>query len=133
MRFFWNKNLSEVSQENFYMVSPFRMINHFNYLHFSLCVDLDSPKDLEVSDPTETTLLLQWKRPLAKFDRYRLTYVTPTGRKNEIEIPADSTSHILRSLDAGIEYTISLVAEKGRHKSKPSTVTGSTGMCNGLT
>ncbi|XP_077163047.1 tenascin isoform X4 [Paroedura picta] len=88
--------------------------------------DLDSPKDLEVSDPTETTLLLRWKRPLAKFDRYRLTYVTPTGRKNEIEIPADSTSHNLRSLDAGIEYTISLVAEKGRHKSKPSTVTGST-------
>ncbi|XP_060107772.1 tenascin isoform X2 [Heteronotia binoei] len=88
--------------------------------------DLDSPKDLEVSDPTETTLLLRWKRPLAKFDRYRLTYVTPTGRKNEIEIPADSTSHILRSLDAGVEYAISLVAEKGRHKSKPSTVTGST-------
>ncbi|XP_015281056.1 PREDICTED: tenascin isoform X1 [Gekko japonicus] len=88
--------------------------------------DLDSPKDLEVSDPTETTLLLRWKRPLAKFDRYRLTYVTPAGRKNEIEIPADSTSHLLRSLDAGIEYAISLVAEKGRHKSKPSTVTGST-------
>ncbi|XP_054853586.1 tenascin isoform X2 [Eublepharis macularius] len=88
--------------------------------------DLDNPKDLEVSDPTETTLLLRWKRPLAKFDRYRLTYVTPTGRKNEIEIPADSTSHILRSLDAGAEYAISLVAEKGRHKSKPSTVTGST-------
>ncbi|XP_054853589.1 tenascin isoform X5 [Eublepharis macularius] len=90
--------------------------------------DLDNPKDLEVSDPTETTLLLRWKRPLAKFDRYRLTYVTPTGRKNEIEIPADSTSHILRSLDAGAEYAISLVAEKGRHKSKPSTVTGSTAM-----
>ncbi|XP_015281058.1 PREDICTED: tenascin isoform X3 [Gekko japonicus] len=90
--------------------------------------DLDSPKDLEVSDPTETTLLLRWKRPLAKFDRYRLTYVTPAGRKNEIEIPADSTSHLLRSLDAGIEYAISLVAEKGRHKSKPSTVTGSTAM-----
>nr|XP_056716351.1 tenascin isoform X1 [Euleptes europaea] len=88
--------------------------------------DLDSPKDLEVSGPTETTLLVRWKRPLAKFDRYRLTYVTPTGRKNEIEIQADSTSHLLRSLDAGVEYTISLVAEKGRHKSKPSTVTGST-------
>ncbi|XP_048368503.1 tenascin isoform X1 [Sphaerodactylus townsendi] len=88
--------------------------------------DLDSPKDLEVSNPTETTLLVRWKRPLAKFDRYRLTYMTPMGRKNEIEIPADSTSHLIRSLDAGVEYTISLVAEKGRHKSKPSTVTGST-------
>ncbi|NXT28700.1 TENA protein, partial [Syrrhaptes paradoxus] len=90
--------------------------------------DLDNPKDLEVSDPTETTLSLRWRRPVAKFDRYRLTYVSPSGRKNEVEIPVDSTSFILRGLDAGTEYTVSLVAEKGRHKSKPTTVKGSTGM-----
>ncbi|XP_063172525.1 tenascin isoform X1 [Candoia aspera] len=88
--------------------------------------DLDSPKDLEITDPTETAFTLRWKRPLAKIDRYRLTYVTPLGKKNEVEIPADSTSHILRSLETGTEYTIILVAEKGRHKSKPSNVTGST-------
>uniref|UniRef100_A0A8C7E7S6 Tenascin C n=1 Tax=Naja naja TaxID=35670 RepID=A0A8C7E7S6_NAJNA len=90
--------------------------------------DLDSPKDLEVVDPTETAFTLRWKRPLAKIDRYRLTYITPLGKKNEIEIPPDSTSYILRSLDAGTEYTIILVAEKGRLKSKPSTITGSTGV-----
>ncbi|KFV11305.1 Tenascin-R, partial [Pterocles gutturalis] len=90
--------------------------------------DLDNPKDLEVSDPTETTLSLRWRRPVAKFDRYRLTYVSPSGRKNEVEIPVDSTSFILRGLDAGTEYTFSLVAEKGRHKSKPTTVKGSTGV-----
>nr|XP_028570335.1 tenascin isoform X1 [Podarcis muralis] len=88
--------------------------------------DLDRPKDLEITDPTETTLTLRWKIPRAKIDRYRLTYMTPDGRKNEMEIPADSTSHILRSLGAGTEYTINLVAEKGRHKSKPATVVGST-------
>uniref|UniRef100_A0A8C5RD78 Tenascin C n=1 Tax=Laticauda laticaudata TaxID=8630 RepID=A0A8C5RD78_LATLA len=88
--------------------------------------DLDSPKDLEVIDPTETAFTLRWKRPLAKIDRYRLTYNTPLGKKNEIEILPDSTSYILRSLDSGTEYTIILVAEKGRLKSKPSTVTGST-------
>ncbi|XP_054076995.1 tenascin isoform X5 [Rissa tridactyla] len=88
--------------------------------------DLDNPKDLEVSDPTETTLSLRWRRPVAKFDRYRLIYVSPTGRRNEVEIPVDSTSFVLRGLDAGTEYTISLVAEKGRHKSKPTTVKGST-------
>ncbi|KAM9256685.1 tenascin [Cariama cristata] len=88
--------------------------------------DLDNPKDLEVSDPTETTLSLRWRRPVAKFDRYRLIYVSPSGRKNEVEIPVDSTSFILRGLDAGTEYTVSLVAEKGRHKSKPTTVKGLT-------
>ncbi|XP_025915489.1 tenascin [Apteryx rowi] len=88
--------------------------------------DLDNPKDLEVSDPTETTLSLRWRRPVAKFDRYRLIYVSPSGRKNEVEVPVDSTSFTLRELEAGTEYTISLVAEKGRHKSKPTTVKGST-------
>ncbi|KAM6431292.1 tenascin isoform 4-T4 [Liasis olivaceus] len=88
--------------------------------------DLDSPKDLEIIDPTETAFTLRWKRPLAKIDRYRLIYITPLGKKNEVEIPADSTSHILRSLETGTEYTITLVAEKGRHKSKPASVTGST-------
>ncbi|XP_019396184.1 PREDICTED: tenascin isoform X6 [Crocodylus porosus] len=88
--------------------------------------DLDSPKGLGVNDPTETSLSLRWRRPLAKFDRYRLTYVTPSGRKNEVGIPADSTSYILQGLDAGTEYTISLIAEKGRHKSKPTTVKDST-------
>ncbi|XP_062496317.1 tenascin isoform X1 [Pezoporus occidentalis] len=88
--------------------------------------DLDNPKDLEVSDPTETTLSLRWRRPVAKFDHYRLIFVNPSGKKSEVEIPVDSTSFILRGLDAGTEYTISLVAEKGRHKSKPTTVKGST-------
>ncbi|NXG24648.1 TENA protein, partial [Grallaria varia] len=88
--------------------------------------DLDNPKDLEVSDPTETTLSLRWRRPVAKFDRYRLVYVSPSGKRNEVEIPVDSTSFILRGLDAGTEYTVSLVAEKGRHKSKPTTAKGST-------
>ncbi|XP_027606147.2 tenascin isoform X2 [Pipra filicauda] len=88
--------------------------------------DLDNPKDLEVSDPTETTLALRWRRPVAKFDRYRLAYTSPSGKRGEVEIPVDSTSFILRGLDAGTEYTISLVAEKGRHKSKPTTVKGST-------
>ncbi|XP_053817905.1 tenascin isoform X2 [Vidua chalybeata] len=89
--------------------------------------DLDNPKDLEVSEPTETTLSLRWRRPVAKFDHYRLLYTGPSGKKSEVEIPVDSTSFLLRGLEPGTEYTISLLAEKGRHKSKPTTVKGSTG------
>ncbi|NWS34210.1 TENA protein, partial [Polioptila caerulea] len=88
--------------------------------------DLDNPKDLEVSEPTETTLSLRWRRPVAKFDRYRLVHSSPAGKKGEVEIPVDSTSFLLRGLEPGTEYTISLLAEKGRHKSKPTTVKGST-------
>ncbi|XP_030915066.1 tenascin isoform X5 [Geospiza fortis] len=88
--------------------------------------DLDNPKDLEVSEPTETTLSLRWRRPVAKFDHYRLVYTNPSGKKSEVEIPVDSSSFLLRGLEPGTEYTISLLAEKGRHKSKPTTVKGST-------
>nr|ASW28000.1 tenascin-C [Ambystoma mexicanum] len=88
--------------------------------------DLDAPKDLEVSGSTETTLSLRWKRPLAKFERYRITYISNTGKKNEIEVPGNANSFILTGLDAGTEYSITLVAEKGRHKSKPASVDGST-------
>ncbi|XP_041262842.1 tenascin isoform X4 [Onychostruthus taczanowskii] len=88
--------------------------------------DLDNPKDLEVSEPTETTLSLRWRRPVAKFDHYRLVYTGASGKKSEVEIPVDSTSFLLRGLEPGTEYTISLLAEKGRHKSKPTTVKGST-------
>ncbi|NWV23338.1 TENA protein, partial [Origma solitaria] len=94
--------------------------------------DLDNPKDLEVMDPTETTLSLRWRRPVAKFDRYRLAYTAPSGKKGDMEIPVDSTSFLLRGLDAGTEYSISLQAEKGRHKSKPTTVKGTTGEAHSL-
>lgn len=105
---------------------PKMVQRHLNFAFFHP-VDLDNPKDLEVSDPTETTLSLRWRRPVAKFDRYRLVYTSPSGKKSEVEIPVDSTSFLLRGLDAGTEYTISLLAEKGRHKSKPTIVKGSTG------
>ncbi|XP_007474593.2 tenascin isoform X1 [Monodelphis domestica] len=94
--------------------------------------DMDAPKDLQISEPTETTLPLLWRRPLAKFDRYRLTYSSSTGQQKEVQLPADTTSYILRGLNPGTEYAIHLVVEKGRHKSKPSRVKGSTKEAPGL-
>ncbi|XP_072487844.1 tenascin isoform X6 [Notamacropus eugenii] len=88
--------------------------------------DMDAPKDLQISEPTETTLPLLWKRPVAKFDKYRLTYSSSKGQQKEVQLPADTTSYVLRDLDPGTEYAIHLVAEKGRHKSKPARVKGST-------
>ncbi|XP_074067843.1 tenascin isoform X3 [Macrotis lagotis] len=88
--------------------------------------DMDAPKDLQISEPTETTLALLWRRPLAKFDQYRLTYSSSTGEQKEVHLPADTTSYVLRNLDPGKEYAIHLVTEKGRHKSKPARVKGAT-------
>ncbi|XP_074218200.1 tenascin isoform X11 [Camelus bactrianus] len=88
--------------------------------------DIDAPKDLQVSEPTETGLTLRWRTPLAKFDRYRLNYSLPSGQPVEVQLPKDSTSYVLRGLAPGQEYAILLTAEKGRHKSKPARVKAST-------
>ncbi|XP_073761948.1 tenascin isoform X11 [Callorhinus ursinus] len=89
--------------------------------------DMDTPKDLRVSETTETNLTLLWRRPLAKFDHYRLNYSLPSGQPVEVKLPRDTTSYVLRGLEPGKEYSILLTAEKGRHKSKPARVKASTG------
>ncbi|XP_023579053.1 tenascin isoform X6 [Octodon degus] len=88
--------------------------------------EIDAPKDLQASETTENSLTLLWKMPLAKFDRYRLNYSLPTGQSVEEQLPRDTTSHVLRGLEPGQEYTILLTAEKGRHKSKPARVKATT-------
>ncbi|XP_055283720.1 tenascin isoform X4 [Moschus berezovskii] len=88
--------------------------------------ELDTPKDLRVSEPTETSLTLLWQTPVAKFDRYRLNYSLPSGQPVEVQLPRDTTSYVLRGLEPGQEYTVLLTAEKGRHKSKPARVQAST-------
>ncbi|XP_046924467.1 tenascin [Lynx rufus] len=88
--------------------------------------DMDAPRDLRVSETTETNLTLLWRKPLAKFDHYRLNYSLPSGQPVEVQLPRDATSHVLRGLEPGQEYTILLTAEKGRHKSKPARVKAST-------
>ncbi|XP_044120979.1 tenascin isoform X2 [Neovison vison] len=89
--------------------------------------DMDAPRDLRVSETTETNLTLLWRRPLAKFDHYRLNYSLPSGQPVDVKLPRDTTSYVLRGLEPGKEYSILLIAEKGRHKSKPARVKASTG------
>ncbi|CAO2587842.1 Tnc [Lemmus lemmus] len=89
--------------------------------------EIDSPKDLQVSETSQDSLTLFWKTPLAKFDRYRLNYSFPTGQSKEVQLPKDATSHVLTDLEPGQEYTVLLTAEKGRHKSKPAHAKASTG------
>ncbi|XP_012902060.1 tenascin isoform X8 [Mustela putorius furo] len=90
--------------------------------------DMDAPRDLRVSETTETNLTLLWRRPLAKFDHYRLNYSLPSGQPVDVKLPRDTTSYVLRGLEPGKEYSILLIAEKGRQKSKPARVKASTAM-----
>ncbi|KAG7476826.1 hypothetical protein MATL_G00086960, partial [Megalops atlanticus] len=90
--------------------------------------DLDAPKDLEVTESTETTLVLIWKQPRAKISLYRLAYISVDGLREEIEIPGTETTYTLTNLTPGMLYTLTLVAERGGQKSDAATASASTGL-----
>ncbi|XP_064828505.1 tenascin-like isoform X1 [Oncorhynchus masou masou] len=90
--------------------------------------DLDGPKDLEVSESTETSMTLVWRRPRAKITVYRLVYISRDGRREEVEVPGTATTYVLTNLTPGMLYTITLVAERGSKKSTPVTLSASTGL-----
>ncbi|XP_023125218.2 tenascin isoform X4 [Amphiprion ocellaris] len=87
---------------------------------------LDAPKELTVVEVTETTMILEWKRPLAKLDSYRLVYISADGHRAEDVVPSSSESHTLRALTPGMLYTISITAERGRRTSVPATISAPT-------
>ncbi|XP_041094570.1 tenascin-like isoform X4 [Polyodon spathula] len=90
--------------------------------------DLDAPRDLEAVESMESSVSLRWKRPLAKIEVYILTYTSADGRREEVQVPADATTYILRGLDPGVQYSITLIAQRGRQRSQPADVTVSTGL-----
>ncbi|KAM9858052.1 tenascin isoform 2-T2 [Aulostomus maculatus] len=87
---------------------------------------LDAPKDLTVAEVTETTMTLEWRRPLAKLDSYRLVYISADGQRAEDMVPSSSESHTLRGLTPGMLYTISITAERGRRTSAPTSISAPT-------
>ncbi|XP_017731399.1 PREDICTED: tenascin isoform X9 [Rhinopithecus bieti] len=107
-------------------VSAVKEDKESNPATINAATELDTPKDLRVSETAETSLTLLWKTPLAKFDRYRLNYSLPTGQWVGVQLPRNTTSYVLRGLEPGQEYNVLLTAEKGRHKSKPARVRAST-------
>ncbi|XP_051981341.1 tenascin-like isoform X2 [Xyrauchen texanus] len=90
--------------------------------------DLDAPRGLEVRHSTETSLEVVWKRPRAKISSYRLAFISADGRQDEVALPAAATTHTLNGLVPGMRYTITLMAERGRRRSAPATMTASTGL-----
>uniref|UniRef100_A0A672H1T7 Tenascin C n=1 Tax=Salarias fasciatus TaxID=181472 RepID=A0A672H1T7_SALFA len=100
----------------------------FNHIYSAL----DAPRDLTVTEVTETTMTLEWKRPRAKLDSYRLVYVSADGHRAEDVVPGGAESHTLRGLTPGMLYTISISAERGRRTSVPATISAPTGQQNAM-
>ncbi|XP_029940954.1 tenascin-like isoform X2 [Salarias fasciatus] len=92
--------------------------------------DIDPPRDFEQVESTETSVTVRWQKPQAKVSGYKLDYVSRDGQAEEVEVPATASSHMLHSLTPGMRYTLTLTAERGHRRSRPVSLSASTGLSN---
>ncbi|NXY77042.1 TENR protein, partial [Glareola pratincola] len=90
--------------------------------------ELDSPRDLLVTASTETSISLTWTKALGPIDHYRVTFTPASGMASEVTVPWDKSQLTLSELEPGTEYTISIIAERGRQQSLEATVDAFTGV-----
>uniref|UniRef100_A0A8C7YSM3 Tenascin R (restrictin, janusin) n=1 Tax=Oryzias sinensis TaxID=183150 RepID=A0A8C7YSM3_9TELE len=84
----------------------------------SLVTGMDPPKELTVLDVTEDVVTINWIKPLASFEYYKLSYQSAKGRVDSVMIDSDVTNYTLSSLFPATEYEISLSAVRGSQESK---------------
>ncbi|KAM6461891.1 fibronectin isoform 6-T6 [Liasis olivaceus] len=81
---------------------------------------LDGPTNLQLVNETSSTVLVTWRPPRARISGYQLS-VQPTtgGHPKQYTVGPSATKYLLRNLQPGSEYTVSLAAVKGNQKSNP--------------
>uniref|UniRef100_A0A8C5PSV5 Tenascin R n=1 Tax=Leptobrachium leishanense TaxID=445787 RepID=A0A8C5PSV5_9ANUR len=89
--------------------------------------ELDSPSDLIVMGSTDKSISLTWTKAHGPIDHYRITFTPSSGMASEITVPRETSRYELTELDPGTEYTISIMAERGRQQSREVTVDAFTG------
>uniref|UniRef100_A0A2K6FZQ5 Tenascin-N n=1 Tax=Propithecus coquereli TaxID=379532 RepID=A0A2K6FZQ5_PROCO len=80
--------------------------------------DIDSPKNLVTDRVTENTATVSWDPVQAAIDRYTVRYTSANGETKEVPVGKEQSSAILTGLRPGVEYTVSVWAQKGAQESK---------------
>ncbi|XP_074188827.1 tenascin-X isoform X2 [Rhinolophus sinicus] len=88
---------------------------------------IDGPQDLRVVAVTPTTLELSWLRPQAEVDRFVVSYVSAGNQRVRLVVPSEADGTVLTDLMPGVEYVVTVTAERGRAVSYPASVRASTG------
>ncbi|XP_053566419.1 collagen alpha-1(XII) chain isoform X2 [Bombina bombina] len=72
---------------------------------------LGQPRNLKVTDPTTSSLKLSWSAAPGKVLRYLVTYTPATGGESkEVTLRGNFTSAVLKGLDSGTPYDVSVTA-----------------------
>ncbi|KAL0979161.1 hypothetical protein UPYG_G00181500 [Umbra pygmaea] len=87
----------------------------------NIFTQIDSPREVDVRDVTDTTALVTWFHPVAMVDGVKVFYGpshNPSDR-NTIELSSSDTQYHLDSLNPDTEYEVSLMAMRGEMTSVP--------------
>lgn len=83
---------------------------HFHVFVWLVTV-LGGPRNLRVSDPTTSSLKLSWEKAPGKVLNYLVTYTPATGGEpKEVTLRGNVSSTVLKELDAGTTYSLSVNA-----------------------
>uniref|UniRef100_A0A8C4W1T1 Tenascin N n=1 Tax=Gopherus evgoodei TaxID=1825980 RepID=A0A8C4W1T1_9SAUR len=92
-------------------------------LCFLFEIEIDPPKNLHVSDVTQSSGVVTWTPPAAQISGYTLTYETPDGTSKEVQLGPNEQRFILEGLGQGVRYTVYVVAFKGDRRSRKAANT----------
>ncbi|XP_053247209.1 tenascin-N [Podarcis raffonei] len=88
--------------------------------------EIDPPRNVRVSDVTQSSGLVTWTPPDAQISGYLLTYREPDGTIKEVRLGPNEERFVLEGLTRGTKYTIHIMAFKGDRWSRKTTTTFST-------
>lgn len=88
---------------------------------------IDGPQDLRVVAVTPTTLDLSWLRPQAEVDLFVVSYVSAGNQRVRLEVPPEADRTQLTDLMPGVEYVVTVTAERGHAVSYPASIRANTG------
>nr|XP_017208134.2 collagen alpha-1(XII) chain isoform X2 [Danio rerio] len=89
--------------------------------------ELGSPRDLRVSDETVSSMQLSWAAAPGRVLQYRVFYQsTITAVRKEVTVKGDTTSTMLKNLEPGTEYELSVSARYSSGQGAPLQGVGTT-------
>uniref|UniRef100_A0A7M4ECH1 Tenascin N n=1 Tax=Crocodylus porosus TaxID=8502 RepID=A0A7M4ECH1_CROPO len=88
--------------------------------------EIDPPKNLRVSDVTQSTSIVNWTPPTAQIDGYTLTYQSVDGTSKEVQLGPYDQRFMLEGLGKGVRYTVYVLAFKGDRQSRKASNSFST-------
>ncbi|KAM7368319.1 hypothetical protein PAMP_014547 [Pampus punctatissimus] len=90
-------------------------------------------RNLQVTDPTTSTLNVRWEPAEGNVREYIVIYVPVAGGEQDVDqVPGTTTSIVLKNLDSDTEYTVTVVPVFHEMEGRPQSKNGKTNPLGGV-